>query len=275
LRNSINDVSWKAEAKEGIGLEDEYAITLKPETARSFGQNLAAAAAITGELDRFVPQNVTSTTRYNFNDAQAAWFSAVQAARTGTDNLSGQLIGTFSAGLFEPYGVEDPDMFLKAAGSALQTAAFDAEGEESVIIAHVRDLELLKRSVAKEINFAKPAETLEGASVWRTADGEVALAVVGDVMILGDAAGVENCLRASSQPAAAGFGSTKAPIATIGTDTDRDARLVEILGERRNDETPLVQTYRTETTFGQNGIERITTSSFGLIGTIIEQFKSD
>jgi hypothetical protein len=134
---------------------------------------------------------------------------------------------------------------------------------------------MLKKSVAKELNFAKPPEKREGADVWRTADGETALALVAEHIILGDAASVDKCLKASSQPVEDRLGQTRATIATYGTEIDPTARLVEVLGERRNEETPLNQTFRTETNLNQNGIDRVTTSDFGLLGMIIQQFRSE
>ena len=201
-----------------------------------------------------------------------------------TDELSGSLIGNFSGSLFEPYGVEDPDVFLKAAGNVFQTVSFDVDGDNVVIIARIRDMEMLKKAVAKEINFARPAEKAEGADVWSSPDGEVAAAFIEDRIILGDANSVIKCLTARNSgqtlvtiSSAATFTVTKSPIVTpVNRRRNRHGRaLVEVLGERKNEQTPLTQTYTTATSFEQTGILRVTTSEFGLIGTIIEQFRSE
>ena len=282
LRNSVGDVTWTAAAKPGQRIEDRYSVTLKPETAKTFSQNFTAGSDADPDLGRFVPTEFVSTTRYNFADSQTAWSSVVRAAQTNTDELSGSLIGNFSGSLFEPYGVEDPDVFLKAAGNVFQTVSFESDGDGVAIIARIRDLEMLKKAIAKEINFAKSPEKMEGAELWRSEDGELGAAFVENRIVLGDANSVIKCLAARNNgqnlvtvSLGASLAAAKSPIATVGTETDPAAKIVETLGERRSEQTPLTQTYVTETSFDQNGILRVTESDFGLIGTIIEQFRAE
>ena len=282
LRNSVSEATWTATSKPGGQIEDSYSIALKPEIAKTFSENFVAGGDFDPDISRFLPAEFVSTTRYNFRDPRAAWNIAVRTAQSSTDAISGNLIGAFSGSLFEPYGVEDPELFLKAAGNVFETAAFDADGDDVVIVARVNDFEALRKAVAKEINFAAAPEKLEGADVWRSADGEIAFAIVEGRMILGDAAIVSKCLKARNEGTnlvtvamGARLNGLKAPISTVGTETDPAARLAEVLGERKNEETPLSQRYDTETSFDQNGIQRRSTSDFGLIGTIIEQFRAE
>ena len=196
LRNSINEITWTATIKPGERLKDQYSITLKPEVARSLVKDRLPGSDADPDLSRFIATECVSTTRYNFADAGSAWNDVVRSAQISTDETSGKLIGTFSGSLFEPYGIESPDLFLKSAGNVFETVAFDADGDDVVIIARVKDLESLKKSIAKEVNFAKPAETLEGGDLWRSEDGEIAAAFVEDRIIIGDAASVVKCLAA-------------------------------------------------------------------------------
>ncbi|HMJ07925.1 MAG TPA: hypothetical protein VK468_02900, partial [Pyrinomonadaceae bacterium] len=282
LRNSVSEITWAASVDQGKRMRDEYSVILKPEAAKSFSQNVVPGNDADTDSGRFLPIEFVSTTRYNIKDPQAAWKSVVQLAQSNTDEISGKLIGTFAGSLFEPYAVEDPDLFLRAGGNVFHTATFDAEGDDVVVIARIRDLGMLKKAVAKEINFAKPPEVVYGAEVWRSGDGEIALATIENRMILGDAASVAKCLKArndgnnlETRSTGSRLGDATAPISTLGNDTDQPARLVEVLGERKAELTPLAQTYLTETSFDHIGIKRVTTSDFGLIGTIIAQFKSE
>jgi hypothetical protein len=171
---------------------------------------------------------------------------------------------------------------LEAVGPAVQTVTFDPEGEDVVMIGKIRDREVLKKAVAKEINLSKQPEMVENAELWRSEDGEIAAAIIDEHVFLGDAESVRRCLKArnsgtnlSTIAANSGLGDPKTPIVTIGTEADPAARLVEVLGEKRSEETPLIQEYVIRTSFNKNTIDRVTTSDFGMIGLIIEQFKAE
>lgn len=279
LRKSVRELTWAAARREGGRIEDKYSISLTEDATRVFGETLVPSGDADPDLSRLFPTEFVSTTRYNFKDPRIAWRSVVLTAQRQTDQLSGKLLTAFSSSLFEPYGIEDPEAFLSSAGNVLQTAAFDAEGDEVVAATRANDLEKLKKSIAKEINFAKPPEKIENADLWRSANGEIAAAFVENRVILGDASSVVKCLQArngtqslSTASANSELASSKATIATVGTETDPASKLIEVLAERKNENAPLSQTYLTETRFSQNGIERTTLSDFGMIGAIVEQF---
>ena len=282
LRNSVKELTWTADRTDENRIEDRYAVTLDPDTAKVFSETFVPSGDADLDLSRFIPADVVSTTRYNFKDPQIAWRGVVLTAQHRTDQISGKLLSEFSGSLFEPYAIEDGELFLSAAGNALQTATFDAEGDDVVVITRIKDLAKMKKSVAKEISFSKPAEKVENADVWRSDDGEQAAAVVENHIILGDAASVVKCLQArnNGQNLAtvsmnSRLGSSNAVITTVGNESDPAAKLVDVLANRKSENTPLTQTYLTETRFNQNGIDRTTVSDFGLIGAIIEQFGKD
>lgn len=279
-RNSVTEVTWTSTRSDSGRIEDNYLLSLKPDAAKVLSETIVPANAAENDLSRFVPKDFLSTTRYNLRDAQIAWRSVVLTAQSKTDQLSGNLIGAFSSSVFEPFAIEDPEMFFSAAGNVLQTVRFDTD-DEAVVITQIKDLDRLKKSIAKEINFAKPPEKQENADIWRSQDEELSAAIVENLIILGDAKSVEKCLTARNNSqsvenkADKGVSGSNAAIATVGTDSDPEAKLIEVLTERKDDKTQLTQTYLTETRFNQNGIERRTTSDFGLIGAIIGQFDLD
>jgi hypothetical protein len=270
LRNSVREVSWTASAKEGR-IEDKYSISLTPDTAKVMNETSMPSADQDTALGRYVPVGFVSTTRYNFKDPQVAWRSVVLTAQNKTDQLSGKLITAFSGSLFEPYAIEDPELFLSSVSGTIETIRLDPEGEDVVVIARVKDLEKAKRAVAKEISFSRPPEKIGNAELWRSEDRELAAAFVDGHALLGDAESVIKCLQSSGKDSAA----SNAAITTNGIETDPAAKLINVLDERKNESAPLTQIYRTETRFNQNGIERTTTSDFGLIGAIVEQFGAE
>ncbi|NOT48871.1 MAG: hypothetical protein HOP17_14120 [Acidobacteria bacterium] len=197
-------------------------------------------------------------------------------ARTKTDQVSGGLLSVFSSSLFEPYGIEDAEKFLSSVGSSLQTVRFDVEGEEVAVTARIKDPEILKRAVAKELVLTKPPEKFKNADLWRSADGELAIAIVENRIVIGETKSVERCLEARNQGESlvavsknSRLESSSAAIVTLGGESDPGAALITAVAERKSEKDALKQIYTTETRFNQNGIERRTVSDFGLIGMII------
>ena len=272
LRNSVKDITWTAERLDDGRLSDKYSISLEPQAAKILAETMTPAGGNADGPARIFPQDVLSTTRYDLRDPQIAWRSVVLVARDRTDEVSGKLLASLSGLLFEPYAIEDAELFLSAVVGVIQTAAFDADGEAVVVAARIKDREKLKRSIAKEIDLAKPPEGVGDAEVWRSGDGEISAAFAGDLVILGDAESVAKCLAVMANGSAAALEPTTAPIATTGRQTDPAARLVTVLGDRKGPNTPLTENYFTETRFTAAGIERTTRSDLGLIGELIAQF---
>jgi hypothetical protein len=99
-------------------------------------------------------------------------------------------------------------------------------------------------------------------------------------MIIGNSEGIGNCWVAGEYASddkelLSKMGDILAPITTIGIDRDSAEVIADILSERKSDRSKANSNYRTETRFTKTGIERKTTSDFGLIGSIIAQLNEN
>lgn len=283
LRAMVSEISWTSRKGE-LGFEETCDVAFKPEVAAVFAETITVGTnSQESEFEEFVPASAASVTHYQLKDPQIAWRSVLLTAISQTDAVTGKFVEALSAGLFEPYGIADPEVFLSAvAGNRLLTANLDASGEKVVVITRTRSTELLKRSVRSELDLARAPEKVEGADVWKSSDGSVAAAIISDIVLMGDAEGILECLRAR----AAGnsfkdvqrpkrFTSNTAPIFTVANDTDERAWLVDVLSERKDESTPLTQRTISSTNFDRAGMHKTTVSDFGLIGSIIAQLASD
>ena len=273
LRKSINEVTWTAKKTEQ-GIEDEFYLRTNAEVANVLKETVRSGSG-SFEVADFVPGDVVSATRYDLTDPQIAWRSILLTAQKQTDGVGGAVIGAVAEGLFEPYGVDVPEEFLGSISGQILTLRFDPEGEDVVVVTTTKDVARLKKSLAKEFKLGAAPEKVSGADLWRSEEGELAFAVIGDRVLLGHAESVLKCLNSAGQ-ASQLLEELKAPVSaasvTLASDTDPNAAIVAVLGQRVDDKTPLTQRSRVSTSFNGNGIQRTEVSQFGMIGSIIEQF---
>jgi hypothetical protein len=275
LRGSLKEVFWIA-SKTDKGIEDKYTATVVPETTNVLKETIVPATTPLAGGAEFLPSDVISATRYNLQNPQIAWRSLLLVAGKSTDPASANVIVAFSGSLLDPYGVADAETFLNAVDSEIWTAAFDAEGDKTVAILVVKDGQKVRQAI-NEIDFKKPPEKIAGADAWKSADGEIAAVFAENRLLIGDPESVAKCLTA--KPSGQNFTKSAAWPAfaengAVAVSQGRDAteKMIDVLGERKNENLQMLTGFTTETRVNAGGIERKTTSPFGLIGRIIEQF---
>ncbi len=281
VRKSVTEISWTATQTQS-GIEDSYDIRFDPAIAKAANETLTGKSFQQYDFADYVPLEFAVATRYNLSDPLKAWRSIVFTTQSQTDAVSGNLIAAFSGSVFEPYAIENPELFLGSIGERIMTVKLDAESENAAIIANVKNEVDIKKSIAKEIDFTKPPEKSGEAVMWKSEDGEFAAAFLGDVVIVGDAEIVSKCLAAKSSgenmtkiERFKQFEITAATAVTVASETDPAAKIIEVLGEKKPENMPLEQRSFTATIFDGEGMHRKTLSNFGLIGSIIEQFAKE
>lgn len=277
LRNTTKDISWTSQKIENA-VEDKIYIAVKDEVATVLVETLKPTAETPAKLIEYVPQEASSVTAYSIENPQVAWRSLVVVTSKNADELGGNIILQFSETLLEDYGIKQAEEFLSAVDSEILTARFDADGEKSVSIVRVKDLEKLRKSISEDFNFGIKAETLDDAEIWRSQDESLLAAFVGDILILGDDESVEDCLQAKKEglnftknPAFERFSKSKAVATTYGEDLETGGNIVELLGVPKQQPGEISPIFITETSFTKKGVERRTVSDFGILGVILEQ----
>jgi len=279
LQKTAKEIVWTARKTEA-GIEDKYLIKTGAEISSVFKETFVTSAAREFQKADFLPSSVFSATRYNLQNPQIAWRSVLLTTANQTDAASAKIILQFSGALFEPYGIADAETFLSAVGSEIITAKFDEEGEKSVLIVDVKDAEKLKKSIVSEINFKSPPETQGNASVWKSEDKLLTAAFIENKLILGETESVLSCLKA--RESGQNFKQTEAfqkisvsPAVAVSVTKDAESgqKIVEVLGNPKEENKTSTGFYTTETRFDAGGFERKTVSDFGLIGTILESLE--
>lgn len=279
-RSSITEVTWTSQPAGGPGkIQDKYSFYLTPDVAKVATEILVRDGEADSDFAKLIPPEYTSVTRYSLRNPQLAWRATVLLAQAKTDQLSGGLIAAFSSALFEAYAIDDPEMFLSGVGGTLQTIRFDSEGDDAALVARIKNVDTVRRSIAKEIDFSKPPKQVNEDRIWYSGDGEFMVATFRDWIVLGEKRSVEKCLDALHKSLASSISMELqgAPFASQGNDSEPEARVISVLADRKDNSAPLVQFYTIDTDVSRNGdsLERSTVSDFGLIGAIIARLGSD
>ncbi|HEX9962042.1 MAG TPA: hypothetical protein VGB00_13990 [Pyrinomonadaceae bacterium] len=276
MQKTAKEIVWTARKTER-GIEDRYLIKTGAEISSVLKETLVSGAAREFQKADFLPPGVFSMTRYNLQNPQIAWRSVLLTTANQADAASAKIILQFSNALFEPYGVANAEMFLSAVGSEIITAKFDDEGEKSIVIVDIKDAENLKKSVSDEINFKLPAERQGNADVWKSEDKLLAAAFIENKLILGETESVSSCLKAKESgqnfkqtEAFQKIPNSPAVAVSVAKDAESAQKIVEVLGNPKEENKTFNGFYTTESRFDQNGFERKTVSDFGLIGMILE-----
>lgn len=278
LRGTTREIVWTAQTRDGK-IEDKLSISLTPETTSVFKETLATRPANQTNSAEFLYAPARSITRYDLKDPLIAWRSLLLVSAKNTDSTSGKLIIQFSDQVLGSYGISDAELFLSAVNSDIFTAKFDADGEKSVVIATVKDVEKIKKSIS-EINFKSPPKKQSNAEIWELEDKRFAVAFVENKVIFGSRDVVSICLEAKSNGRNftkdrqyQKFAESKAVAVTVVTRLTPVSDMVEIFGDPASENATFLNGYITETSVTEKGIERKTVSEFGFIGSIIEQLK--
>ena len=215
-------------------------------------------------------ENTPSVTFYNIKNPQTAWRGLLLTASKQIDPFGGKILLQFSSLLFEPYGIKDPELFLKSVGNTIVSATIDDSGGKNLVIGSPIDFEGLKRSVSPDVLALNSIRTKVGPD-------DLGYIFISKRVCIGNAIAAFNCevpkdvAYEDSPIEASNFRDTRSVASTLGHDADLSRSITEVLSEKKSDDIKAESTYYTETRFNQNGIDRRTVSNFGLIGSIIAQ----
>jgi len=275
LQKTVNSAAWSARPA-ASGIEDVYYIKTEKEFAGTVFQTVKASAATGPCGSKYLPGDMYSVSCYRLEEPQIAWRGAVLSLAKQLDAKVLGLFEQFSRQLLKPYGIDDPELFLSAAGPEIITARFDADANEAAAIVKVKDKEKLKRAIAETFDLHKAPEAIDGGQMWKSKDGEFTAAFVNEELVIGNTAGVLKCLQGSKREGdeTLGMPANFSVAGAVVSTRQKDDTAVRILSDTaaRNNKTVEVTSYAfTETRIEAWGIKRRTVSAFGLFGEMLRQ----
>jgi len=295
--NLLGNVGWSARPFRG-GIEDVYLIDLKPEvTAQLHSTFVSADQRIQGAWE-FVPAGVDSVTSYGMRDPAAVWDSFNAAISSHLDVLSAVFFTTAFKAVLAPYGIDEPESFLKAIKPLILTVRLEPRSERALVIAQIANEDLLHKFVARRFGAGPRPEKAGNNELFVSGDGEFAASFAGDYFLLGSPEDVRRCLLAHSNqlvissPAERDSltryleSSSNANVASYARDTERARAFINTVASIRGTGAAVsdgtldrvvsgLPYATTETNLGSNGFERRTRSVFGQFSSLIPLLTPD
>lgn len=292
----LGAAGWSARVSDGA-IEDRYFLALENGVAERLRAALGSRQNETSAAGELLPADIYSLSRYNYSEPAQAWRGLNDAIISQADTLGAILITRLLNASLKPYGIEEPDSFLRAIGPEILTARLDDSGSNTVTVVQVRDEKILRDFIAKRFGAKPRVETVAGAELL-VSDNEKkdAASFVGGYLIMGTAENLRRCLeaRGSGRTLVADddyqrtvrptSDSGPANVVTFTADAAPARTFVTALAaqrgvrERPANDAQLEEALRqlryavSETRLADRGFERRTRSSFGQFGALASQF---
>jgi hypothetical protein len=272
VKKTIRETSWIATSREGT-IEDEIEFALEQNSAAVFDETLAPESGSELNFPDFVPKEVESLTVYRLKNSQLAFRSVVLSTAQNLDAVGGAIIAKFSRAALEPYGIPDAETFLSATESEATIIRLDEEGDNAAIVAKLKDTTDTAKLLAS-MGFKSDTSTEGDFSSWKKAD-EFSALILEKRIVIGNKDAVAKCLAAfqneelRSKDFRGRKNSEEAAIISYAKDSETAAALAELIGEPKDPPQSAASWTVSETSFDRGGINRRTSSDFGVVGEIL------
>ncbi len=302
LANKIlGGAGWNARFANGM-IEDRYFFALQDGIATRLRDALVSSDCQKSRAGDLLPVETYSISYYNFRDPEAAWQGLSAVVSSQLPAPFAFFITNILKASLKPYGIDEPESFLRALGPEVVTARLDEPAERTLIIVEARDEKALREFVTKRLGTDRPlTEHIGDAVMLKAKDARRgAASFIAGKLMLGEVEDVRRCLgalaqnrtlalsetfRRAARSADAPAGPTCAVTYTNNSGPARtfietvagspEARQQAFNNAEFGDALGHLAYAVSETRVVEGGIERITHSSFGQFGTLVAQFSPD
>lgn len=211
----LGSAGWSARLRDGM-VEDRYFVALQNGVAANLRDALAASVGQNMSAGELLPAQTYSVSHYNYREPAAAWRGLNQTLSSQLDTFGAIFTSQLLKAALKPYGIEEPDAFLRAIGPNIITARLDqpgapaiparepASGEASnsstVTIVEVEDEKVLREFVLKRLGAQPRRERIGEAELLVSQSKERgAASFIGGRLLMGPTAQVRRCLDAKAR----------------------------------------------------------------------------
>ena len=292
----LGAAGWSAHLSGGT-IEDRYFISLQNGVAARLQTALAARQSVSLAASELLPTQIYSLSQYSYNDPAEAWRGLNSAIASQLDTLGSILVTRLLDAALKPYGIEEPNQFLRSIGPDFVTARLDDSGSATVTIVQVKDEQSLREFVKQRLG-AKPRSEIIGKAEMLVSNNEKrqAASFISGHLLLGPDAYVRLCLDAIAKGQTLATSDNFQNTAKLVSKTDppnvitfteegatalgfikaiaaqKEARERPINAAQLEEALKRLRYVVSETKLMDGGFERRTRSAFGQFGTLASQF---
>lgn len=291
LGNLVEDVGWSSRFLDGM-IEDRCAVILVAGLADKLRDTFTPEDRFALNDMPFVPADSHSVSFYHFRDLEGFWRDLNSAVSSHSGLVGAMAARPMLRSLLKPYGIDDPDAFVHAVGSHLETIRLD-DTSPSVLLAEALDRQSLRKLAQKRLGPRSTVETVaEEAELQISSSDNWAFSFTDNHFLSGQAEAVRRCLQARtpSQSLASvdSFRSAESlidvslPLTAITFTNDQHAAIsfVELFSQQERptfstnaaaiDQAARLLPFAVSVTMlKESGVEWTSRSSFGLVGSIV------
>lgn len=213
LANKIlGSAGWSTRRADGM-IEDRYFVTLQNGVAATLREPLAPSMMVTQSVGQLLPAETYSVSHYNYRSPSAAWHGLNLTLSTQLDAFGAIFVSRLLESSLKPYGIEEPDAFLRAIGPNIVIARLDDSSSNAatsnnqdsggktnsstITIVEVQDEKVLRDFVLKRLGAQPRREQIGDAEllVSQNKDRGAACFIM-NRLLMGQAQYVRRCLEA-------------------------------------------------------------------------------
>jgi hypothetical protein len=196
ITNLIDGFGWTAQFTDR-GTEDHFLVSLSEGVADQLRSNIVPDVRASEDEAVFVPTDAYSFSTYHFHDTDGAWRDLNAVVSSHSSVVGAVVTHQALQALFPPYGINDPDMFLRSVGTRLQTIRLE-DNAPSALVADAFDRPGLRKSTEKTVDTAAKSENLSDAEFFSSSNGW-AESFAGSRFLIGPSEQLRTSLQARSQ----------------------------------------------------------------------------
>jgi len=291
--NLIEGLAWSSRFAEG-GTEDRCFLSLSEGVAGKLrGSAIPEDRSLAGDLT-FVPPDTNSVSVYHLRDVEGLWRELNAQVSSHADVVGAIAARPLLRSLFKPYGIDDPDTFVRAVGTHVETIRLE-ENSPSVLATEAFDRQSLRRLAQQRLGPGMKTEIVDDSELFLSGSDNWAATFADNHFLIGPAEAVRRCLQAKGQSQsltsvdafrrALRLLDVSLPITTATFTDDRRAAisLVELFSQRERSafstNAPAIDEASRSLPYGvnvtilkDNGFEWTSRSAFGLLGSLLVKF---
>ncbi|MEP6636318.1 MAG: hypothetical protein ABJB97_06295 [Acidobacteriota bacterium] len=290
----VGAAGWSAQPLAG-GIEDRYLFSLQP----TLIARLQPFFGTTNEkgLVSISPEELQSLTIYKFAEPLATWQAVQTALSSQLDALSAVIFTSLLKSALMPYGIENPEEFLRSVGPEVMTVRLKPSSQGATLIAQVRDESALRGLLSKtnlsnagknliQEDRSAPSDTSDGAGGTTSTNFVNGYVVIGperDVQRLSQMLFRPNTVPSDQLNQLYHFVpfTSSANVVTYANDAERIRNFILAIGRAQRQAGATTESSEldraveslpfagTETVLTDRGLDRRTKSAFGQFSTLL------